>query len=188
MPEIDRVPPDTWGELGRCYIEELTKSGFRASRIIDKQPFNYRLLGEIHLMLPHARIIWCKRDAMDTALSCFMTAMENAPAYCSDLEDLGAAYRMHESLMEHWQSMFPGAIHTLLYEALVADTEKQIRELLEFLRLDWDPACLDFHLNQKPVITSSQVQVRQPLYRHSVGRWKRYENRLQPLQAALDNY
>ena len=188
MPDIVRVPPDTWRQLGRSYIAQLAESGFGGSRTIDKQPFNYRLLGEIRLMLPHARIIWCKRDAMDTCLSCFTTAFRNAPAYCSGLENLGAAYRMHEALMDHWQSIMPNAIHTLVYEALVDDPQKQIRDLLEFLGLDWDPACLEFHRSKKQVTTASQVQVRQPLYQHSIGRWQRYEKWLQPLQAALQKY
>jgi hypothetical protein len=107
-------------------------------------------------------------------------------AYTHDLRDLGRYYRDYQRLMAHWRGILGGQMLELGYEDLVADQEGQSRRLVEFLGLEWDARCLEFHRNPRPVLTASNMQVRQPIYSGSIGRWRRYERHLAPLLEALD--
>ncbi len=174
--------------LGEEYLAELSaKAGAQAGRIVDKYVFNFLNLGLIAILFPKASIIYCKRDPMDCGLSIFFqnfTASMTNP-FWFDLEDIGLFYRQHERLMEHWKSVLPVPIHEVVYEDLVADQEAVSRRMVEFIGLDWDDACLDFHRNERTVNTASVWQVRQPVYKTSAGRWKRYEQHLDPLKRGL---
>jgi hypothetical protein len=104
-----------------------------------------------------------------------------------DFGELGRYYRKYEELMAHWEQMLPpGVMKTFEYESVVDQLELSARELIDFVGLPWDPACLSFHESRRPVKTASVVQVRQPVYRTSVEKWRSYGARLQPLIEALD--
>jgi len=172
-------------DLAKRYLEQLRHFGGNAMRITDKMPHNFEHLGLIRLLFPKARIIHCVRDSIDTCVSCFTHHFSVAHGYNTDLAVLGRYYRAYEGLMAHWWKGLPGAIHENSYEALVREQELRSRALIAYLGLEWDPACLDFHNNERLVKTLSKWQVRQPLYATSVAAWKRYEQHLAPLFAAL---
>jgi len=166
------------------YLRELRLHSPTAARITDKEPVNFFRIGLIKNLFPDARIIHCKRNPLDNCISVFFH--DFGEFQCSfELSELGQFYRDYERLMKHWQERFPGEIHTVQYEELVADQEKVSRQLIEYLGLDWDEKCLDFYNNDRNVMTPSNTQVRQPIYTDSIDRWKRYEKNLRPLIDAM---
>lgn len=172
--------------VGERYAAALAELAPAARRITDKLPGNMALVGLIHLTLPRARIIHCVREPLDTCVSCFSKLFTTGHAFSYDLRELGRFYRLYQELMHHWQTVLPlGRMLEVRYEDVVADMEGQARRLLEFCGLPWNAACLRFHENRRTVRTASLAQVRQPIYSGSVGRWRRYEKYLAPLQEAL---
>ncbi len=158
----------------------------RARRITDKMPANFRYAGLIHLALPNARIVHMRRDPVDTCLSCFSILFGGDQPFTYDLGELGRYYRAYQRLMEHWRAVLPpGVMIEVQYEALVGDFEPEARRILAHCGLEWNEACLDFHQTERPVHTASSVQVRQPIYRSSVGRWRPDAEELRPLLDAL---
>lgn len=153
--------------------------------VTDKFPANFLHLGFISMLLPEARFIYCKRDAMDNCLSIFMQDFGTGNYYANDLEDIAFYYRCHEQVMAHWQHMFPDRLLQMDYERLVENQEPETRRLLKFLGLEWQAACLAFDKNPRKVATLSRWQVRQPMYKTAAGRWRRYEKHLAGLRAAL---
>jgi hypothetical protein len=150
-------------------------------------PANYRLAGLINLALPNARIIHARRDPLDTCLSCFskLFARDHHP-YCYDLTELGHVYRNYEALMAHWRRILPPEVLLeVQYEEVVGDLEEQARRIVAHCGLEWDDRCLTFHQTKRPVQTLSTIQVRQPIYQSSIGRWREYEQQLGPLIEAL---
>jgi tetratricopeptide (TPR) repeat protein len=155
-------------------------------RVTDKMPSNLTILGLIHGLFPNARIVYCRRDPLDTCVSCFTTSFKSGNKFSNDLKELGEYYRISEVAMEQWRSMFPdGSVHDVRYEDLVADMPGETRKLLAFCGLEWDDACLNFQDNSRAVSTASVYQVRQPIYNSAIGRWRRYASHLAPLQEAL---
>lgn len=174
------------GELGTLYLEKLLQRAPGATRITDKMPANFLFAGLIHLALPDARIIHAVRDPIDTCVSCFSVHFTRGQLHTYDLAELGRYYRHYQALMAHWRRVLPpGRIIDVRYEDLVGDLEATARRLIACCGLPWDPRCLDFHRTERPVRTASALQVRQPLYHTSVGRWRRYERFLAPLLAEL---
>jgi tetratricopeptide (TPR) repeat protein len=170
----------------RHHTEMLQKLGGGADRVIDKMPGNLMDLGTVATLFPQARIIFCDRDARDTCLSCFFQLFaRNDLLFSYDLTDCAEQHRQYDRLTAHWRQVLPLRALHVRYEELVADLEVQSRRLIEFLGLPWEPKCLEFHKTERPVLTSSFWQVRQPIYSRSVGRWKNYEKHLASLQAAL---
>ena len=155
-----------------------------ALRVVDKMPDNVQLLGVIALFWPGARVIVCSRDLRDVAVSCWLTGFETHP-WTNNWELMARWFADHQRIMEHWRAIRPVELLEVGYEDLVGDLEAHARRMVDFLNLDWDPACLDFHKTRRVVRTASLVQVRQPIYSHSIGRWKNYESSLQPLLQAL---
>jgi hypothetical protein len=173
-------------EAANSYLEALVRRGGEGERIVDKQLFNDTMLGIFHLMFPNGRVIHCLRDPMDNCLSCFRANFESDRGYVYDQTTLGRTYRLHEELMKYWKEALPERmIHTVQYEEMVDDVEAGARDLIEFMGLPWDDACLKFHETERAVRTLSQGQVRQPIYRSSIGRWRNYEPYLDELKAAL---
>ena len=169
-----------------AYLQRLRGLGGDAVRIIDKQPDNLLYLGQIAVLFPRARIVLCRRDPRDVGLSCFFQYFrEDALAWSDDLADCAFRMREVERLVDHWRRVLPSRILEVQYEALVANLEEESRRLIDFLGLDWDPACLAFHETERTVMTASHWQVRQPLYAGSVGRWRHYQRHLLPLLAGL---
>ena len=173
-------------ELGSRYIEKLLPRAPGALRIVDKMPANFLYAGLIHLALPDAVIIHAVRDPVDTCVSCFSVHFTKGQPHTYDLSELGRYHRRYHQLMAHWHAVLPpGRIMDVRYEELVDDLEGVARRIIARCGLSWDPRCLAFHRNRRPVRTASATQVRQPVYRSSVGRWRRYQNFLGPLFAAL---
>jgi tetratricopeptide (TPR) repeat protein len=149
-------------------------------RVVDKMPDNYLYLGLLTLLFPRATFIYVQRDVRDVAVSCWMTHFRSI-RWADDQGDLAQRFAEHRRLMAHWRTVLPRPIHQVSYERLVDDFETEARRLLAACGLEWEPACLRFHETARPVRTASVTQVRQPLYRKSVARWKGYEPFLAPL-------
>jgi hypothetical protein len=171
--------------LAREYVDHVSALAPKAGRVVDKTPANNRYAGLIAALMPQATLIECRRDPVDNCLSCFSTDFATGHAYSRNLEKLGRFYRGYDRLMRHWHELFPGRILTMPYEEVVRDLEGSARTLVAHCRLDWDPACLEFHASRRPVHTASASQVRQPLYASSVGRAQAIRHRLGPLLQAL---
>jgi tetratricopeptide (TPR) repeat protein len=177
------MPPERLGELGARYVDSVRALAPKATRITDKSLLNYRMAGLIHLALPGARIIHSRRDPLDNCLSCFERefARDNQP-FTYDLAELGRYYRTYDALMAHWREVLPeGVMLDVQYEELVGDFESQARRIVAHCGLDWDERCRAFHKTERPVKTASVTQVREPLYRSSVGRWQGVAHLLKPL-------
>jgi hypothetical protein len=183
--KLGELNSEALAELGERYLNDA-RPGDRP-RFTDKMPGNFLRIGLIRLILPNARIIHCRRDPVDTCLSCYRTNFRGgSQGYSYDLGNLGLEYRRYQRVMDHWMALMPDAIHELRYEDLIADKDGEIRRLLNFCGLDFEEACLKFHETDRPVETASAGQVRQEIYGTSVQRWKKYEKHLQPLLEALE--
>jgi tetratricopeptide (TPR) repeat protein len=168
--------------LGAAYVAQLCAGVPTAEKVTDKMPANFRFVGLIHLALPNARIIHLRRDPIDTCLSIFSRLFSDEQPFAYDLGELGRYYRAYDRLMAHWRRVLPaGVMLEMRYEDLVADFETQARRLVAYCGLEWDDACRLFYRAQRPVKTASVAQVRQPVYRTSVGRWRPDRTLLQPL-------
>jgi tetratricopeptide (TPR) repeat protein len=172
-------------EFAGRHIQRLHALSSNASRVIDKMPSNVHRLALIALLFPSARVIFCRRDARDTCLSCYFQWFSTGNTFSFDLAHCGHEYLATERLMTHWKSALPLAMLDVQYEDLVADLEGQSRRLIDFLGLPWDPACLEFYRSRTTILTASSWQVRQPIYQGSVGRWRHYERHLSPLMEVL---
>jgi len=169
--------------LGATYLCGLTVAAPAADKIIDK---NFRFVGLIHLALPNARIIHTCRDPIDTCLSCFSKLFTDEQPFTYDLGELGRYYWAYQQLLAHWRHvLLPGVMLDVQYEELVTNFEEQARRIVTHCGLEWDDRCLSFYETQRPVKTASVVQVRQPVYRSSVGRWRPDNDLLRPLLEAL---
>lgn len=166
-------------EAGAGYLAPLRALAGDKARILDKMPDNIFNLGLIAAILPQARVIFCARDARDVAISCFFQNFAQPVAFDTDLADCAFRGREIARLTAHWQNVLPLRWMTLSYEDLLANPEAESRRLIEFLGLEWESSCLDFHRTERAVRTASWAQVRQPLYQGSVGRWRNYENQMQ---------
>jgi len=167
--------------------KELSGLSPTAARITDKMPHNFLHIGLILQLFPECRIIHCKRNPLDTCLSCYFSEFGSiSHNYAYDLGMLGRYYGLYSRLMEHWMRLFPGRIQQVVYEELVEDQESVSRSLLEYCGIPWSDQCLDFHTLDRVLNTISYKQVQQPLYKHSVSRWRNYEKNLGPLRDALD--
>ena len=186
FPEgIEDLDDAAFNRLADDYLRRLRVRGGRARHVTDKMPSNFCHVGLIRLIVPSARIIHVRRNPLDTCLSVFANYFVHDHPYAYDLTELGAYYRHYEALMEHWRHVIPDGMLELSYEALIEQPEAEIRRLLDSCNLPFDPACLSFHETKRPVQTASVSQVRQPLYRKSLARWRNYEAQLKPLRSAL---
>ncbi|MFT7638879.1 MAG: tetratricopeptide (TPR) repeat protein [Pirellulaceae bacterium] len=183
---IDSVPSNVIAGFGEAYAKRVGSMFPTAKQIVDKMPHNFLFLGLISQMLPNAKIIHAKRHPLDTCLSCYFQRFRASQEFSYKQEHLAVYFKHYERLMQHWAAVLPIPYYTAVYEQLVADPENEVRELLEFCGLPWDDQCLDFHKTERPVTTASNHQVRQPVYKTSVERWRRYEKHLGPLIKALD--
>ncbi len=185
--------PDHLGELPRSWAREqgerillAMQSGDDGVRhVTNKSPGNYAFLGLISWIFPNAKIIYCRRDPRDIGLSCFEQNFRSGLSYAYDLERFAFAYKQHDRIMKHWLSVAPIDIHVIDYERLVDDPGVIARGMVEHCGLEWDPQCLDTSKVTRPIETASVWQVRQPINKGSLGKWKRYERQLQPMIKAL---
>lgn len=174
--------------LGRDYLRALERRDSKAPRVTDKMWQNFEYLGLIERMLPGARVVHCRRDPLDTGLSCYFQHFigQVGVPFSYKLEDIGGYYRGYRQLMKHWLSCCELPMLEVDYEQLVGTPEPVIRELLAFAGLPWDDACLAFHRTRRAVNTASVAQVKEPIYTRSVGRHRHYDQYLQPLREALE--
>ena len=168
------------------YRENLPELPEGKTRITDKMLTNYYYVGLIYLLFPNARVIHCKRNAVDTCISCYSKMFREDMPYTYDLKEIAHYYRKYSELMDHWKNVLPKSfILEVKYEEVVGNLEEEARRIVAHCDLEWDPACLDFHKTDRPVKTASVTQVRQPLYSSSVERWRNYGEKVQPLVTEL---
>jgi tetratricopeptide (TPR) repeat protein len=171
--------------FGECYLEDtrLYRSG--KPRFIDKMPNNFRHLGLVHLMLPNARIIDARRGAMACCFSNFKQLFASGQQFTYSFEDIARYYRTYVELMDHWERVLPGTVLRVRHEELVANFEAEVRRILAFCGLEFEPGCLEFHRTARRVHTASSEQVRRPINTEGLEQWRHFEPWLAPLRAAL---
>ena len=154
--------------------------------LVDKAPLNFLYLGLVALMFPQARVVWCRRDPRDIAVSIYSENFSLDERLCTRLDGIGHYIRLQEQLMRHWQSVLPLPILELNYESLASAPEPQARRIIDFAGLPWNPACLDFHSHGRSTQTPSRWQVKEPVHTRSIERWRNYAEHLTPLLTALE--
>jgi Tfp pilus assembly protein PilF len=180
------LTPESVKAAARIYLTVLdSMAPASATRVVDKMPDNFRLIGLIALLWPSARVIVCTRDLRDIAVSCWHTGFERN-TWTNDWEHIAQRFADYQRMMEHWTRTRPVEWLDISYEHLVNNLESDARRLIDFLGLDWNDDCLEFHATKRVVRTASLVQVRQPVYTRSVGRWRHYEASIQPLLSACE--
>jgi tetratricopeptide (TPR) repeat protein len=193
FPSIPKFPamvgalePSHYEQIANAYLAEVRRDAGGALKVTDKLLTNYFFVGLIQLLFPNAKIIHTRRNAVDTCLSAYTKLFKDDMPHSYDLGELGRYYRHYEDLMAHWEAVLPeGVMRTVDYESVIDDLEGNARALVAHVGLEWDNACLAFHKSTRPVKTASVAQVRKPIYKTSVARWKRYGDGLQPLIDAL---
>jgi tetratricopeptide (TPR) repeat protein len=181
LPGLDRV---TCGRVAQRHLDRLCALNEAALRVADKMPDNYLYLGLIATLFPRAKLIHCRRDLRDVAVSCWSTHFRHI-RWASDADQIASRFRDYGRLMEHWRRVLPVPLLEVDYEETVAYLEGMARRLVAWCGLEWEPGCLAFYQNRRPVRTASVTQVRQPIYQQSVARWKNYASALAPLFAKL---
>jgi tetratricopeptide (TPR) repeat protein len=172
--------------LGRAYLDGARQAADGdPRRLVDKMPINFMYCGLIRKALPNARIIHVTRDPMDACYAIYKTLFQNAYHYSYDLGELAAYYASYHRLMRHWHGVMPDGVLEVRYENLVADPEGQVRRMLEWCGLEWDPEVLAVTGDDRPSTTASAAQVRRPMHAGSIGKWHRFESGLAPLHQAL---
>jgi hypothetical protein len=182
---LPHLPSDAFAGLGGAYMRQREAVAKGMLRIVDKHPLNFWHLGLIACLLPDAKIIHCRRDPLDTCLSCFFQNFRSGQEFSFRQKDLGNYYRLYQQVMAFWQERLPGKIIEVHYEALTANPEAQSRKLIEACGLPWDPACAAPHRTERKVATASSWQVRQPIHGKSAGRARHYRKYLGELIEAL---
>jgi Flp pilus assembly protein TadD len=173
-------------ELGRAYLDRLPVRDPATVRVVDKTPGNFLHIGLIRLILPNARIIHSVRHPIDACVSCYSKLFTSGLPFTYDLGELGRYYRAYMEIMSHWRRVLPvSAVLDVSYEDIVSDLEGQARRLIEHCGLPWDDRCIEFHKTERPVKTASAIEVRRPLFRSSLERWRRYGSGLAPLLVEL---
>ena len=181
---LARLDSATVTELARRHLELLEALDSRARRVVDKMPDNYLYLGLIAVLFPKARFIHCRRQLTDVAVSCWMTNFKHI-RWANDPDHLASRFAQYRRLMEHWRKVLPVSMLEVDYEETVANLESVARRLVDWCGLPWEPACLTFHETKRPIRTASVTQVRQPLYKNAVARWRNYEKELAEMFAKL---
>ena len=172
-------------ELGEAYLADTRVYRTGRAHFIDKMPNNFRHIGLIHLMLPHARIIDARREPMACCFSNFKQAFANGQEFSYGIADIARYYRTYLELMRHWAVALPGRVLHVQHEDVIADLAGSVRRILAHCGLDFEPACIEFHKSKRSVRTPSSEQVRQPIFRDGIDQWQHYAPWLTPLRAAL---
>ena len=183
LPELDAA---TISRFGEQYIAD-TKPNRILGRpyFIDKMPNNFRHVGLIHLILPNAKIIDARRDAMACCFSNFKQLFAQGQEFTYGIEDIARYYRTYVELMDHWDAVLPGRVLRVQHEHVVDDLEGSVRRILDYCGLPFEAGCIEFHKTKRSVRTPSSEQVRQPIFRDGLDQWKNYEPYLGPLRKAL---
>jgi tetratricopeptide (TPR) repeat protein len=171
--------------LGEQYLAETRAYRSDKPFFIDKMPNNFRHIGLMHLMLPNARIIDARREPMACCFSNLKQLFANGQEFTYSTPDIARYYRTYLELMRHWDQVLPGRVLRIYHEDVVADLGGNVRRMLDFCGLDFEPGCIEFYKTERSVRTASSEQVRQPIYREGLDHWKNFEPWLEPLKAAL---
>ena len=188
-PEIlTEIAVERYRELGDAYIEQTRiQRKLETPFFIDKMPENFAHTGLIHLLLPNARIIDVRRHPMACGFAIYKQLFARHRSFSYDLQDIGRYYRDYVELMAHFDRVLPGRVHRICYEALIDDTEGEVRRLLEYCGLDFEGSCLEFYNNRRAVSTPSAEQVRSAIYRSGMDYWLNFEPWLGPLSQTIGN-
>ena len=188
-PRYPRILEQLTGEECRNFGQQYlaTTRIYRSGKpfFIDKMPNNFRHLGLIHLMLPNARIIDARREPMACCFSNLKQLFANGQEFTYGIEDIARYYRTYLELMRHWDRVLPGRVLRIYHEDVVDDLESNVRRLLDFCGLAFEPQCIEFHKTERSVRTASSEQVRQPIFREGLDQWRHFEPWLEPLKQAL---
>lgn len=185
---LAELKPEDFLKLGEKYLSDTRVYRTDKPFFIDKMPNNFRHIGLIHLILPNARIIDARREPMACCFSNFKQLFASGQEFTYSVADIARYYRSYVELMKHWDCVLPGKIMHLQYENVVEDLEGNVRRLLDFCGLDFEPACLEFHKTERSVRTASSEQVRQPISREGLDQWRHFEPWLGPLKTALGDF
>jgi len=178
---LDNMTSEYASQLADEHIKTLQDMAPDAKYIVDKMPHNFLTLGVINLLFPEATVIQCKRSSIDVCLSIYFQHFNQHHSYSNSLEVLGKYYNLYADLMEHWKNVLDINIIELEYEKVIDSPEEEMRNLLDKCGIEWNPACLKFYENKRTVKTPSYDQVRRPIYKSSVAKWKKYEHHLEDL-------
>jgi tetratricopeptide (TPR) repeat protein len=182
---LAEMKPEDFRRLGEKYLSDTRLYRTGKPRFIDKMPNNFRHLGLIHLILPNAKIIDARRDPMACCFSNFKQLFASGQQFTYSIEDIARYYRMYVDLMTHWENALPGKILRVEHESVVEDLERNVRRILDFCELEFEPGCMEFHKTERTVHSASSEQVRRPINREGVDQWRHYEPWLGPLKGAL---
>jgi Tfp pilus assembly protein PilF len=183
---IDTLKPDTLKKIKDYYLAKIAIYKNDKEYLIDKAPLNFKWIGVIKLLFPNSKIIHCSRNPMDICWSNYKNTFSSKHMnYTYDFNNLASFYKMYDELIKFWIKKFDKNIFNMVYESLISNKEIETKKILKFCELDWDENCLDFHKNKKTVSTASLAQVRQPIYKSSVEKWKNYSKNLQILKKLL---
>src|SRR4029077_6685851 len=171
--------------LGQQYLDGTRVYRSGRAHFIDKMPNNFRHVGLIHLMLPKARIIDARREPMACCFGNLKQLFAHGQEFSYSVEDIARYYRTSLELMRHWDAVLPGRVLRVQHEDVVDDLEGNVRRLLDYCELEFEPACIEFHKTQRSVRTAIPEQVRQPIFREGLDQWRHYEPWLGPLREAL---
>ena len=183
---LQELNPADLLKMGERFISDTRV--YRTGRpfFIDKMPNNFRHLGLIHLILPNAKIIDARRSAMACCFSNFKQLFASGQEFTYGLEEIGRYYRTYVELMAHWDTVLPGKILRVEHEDVVDDLEANVRRILDFCGLEFEPRCIEFYKTERSVRTASSEQVRQPIFKEGIDQWRHFEPWLGPLKATLD--
>jgi hypothetical protein len=182
---VERMDGNMLDTIAERYLAEMQPYAHGSTRVVDKMLFNYLWVGVMRLAMPEAKIVHCMRDPVDIGLSIWQINFSDEIPWAYDQKEIGRYYRAYEKLMAHWRKLFPGEFYDIRYEDVVADQEGQSRKLLEFCGLPWNDQVLKFHETTRQVKTASVTQVRKPIYKDSVKKWKKYEKHLTAMIEAM---
>lgn len=185
---IEQIDSNQLDRMAQAYLDSLSKIDSNTLHVTDKMPGNFMHLGLIQLLFPDARIIHCIRNPLDTCLSCYFQDFSRSHPWIYNLQDTGRVYLEYKRVMQHWKNVLDIPILDVHYEALVENQENISRKMVEFCGLDWNDDCLQFHKNKRFIWTASYEQVRRPMYKKSVARWKNYEKHIGSLIDMLKSY
>jgi len=182
---LAQLPPEEYQRFAERYLRDTRVYRTGKPRFIDKMPNNFRHLGLIHLLFPNAKIIDARREPMACCFGNLKQLFARGQEFTYSIDDIARYYRTYLELMQHWDAALPGVVLRVLHEDLVDDLEGNVRRILDFCELPFEPACLEFHRTERSIVTASSEQVRQPIFREGLDQWRRYEAWLDPLRNAL---
>ena len=182
---LQELKPEDFSRMGERYISDTRAYREAKPRFIDKMPNNFRHLGLIHLILPNARIIDARREAMACCFSNFKQLFAAGQEFTYGLEDIGRYYRTYVELMAHWDRVLPGKVLRVEHEDVVENLEANVRRLLDFCELEFEPQCVEFYKTERSIRTASSEQVRRPIFKEGIDQWRNFDAWLGPLKATL---